>query len=515
MTRTIADTHRVTRTAVERPAPAADLLDRPPAQEWLYRWIKPLASLRLTVALLGLSIFLVFAGTLAQIDQGIWQVMDQYFRTRYGIAWIDLYIFFPRSWDVPDIRFPYPGGYLLGGLLLLNLLSAHAVRFTMKTRGRRLVVGSVVTGIGALLTALLIAEVHFAVPTLHDFYVELLLITIVVAILGVGFWQLFHKRCGIVMLHAGLIILLVSEAITGWFAVEGQMRILIGDSSNFLRDIRSVELFVLDPEGASDSEKDLVTAVPHNAIRAGRTLRRDLLPFDIEIKSYLPNSGLVQASTAPVADRKGPFVRLPEPRIGPIDYAVVARDPVSGTSSSGAVDMPAVDVVLKDRQSGETLLDGRLSLMHTEFLQQQLDLPQQLVAVTVGDKEYYVGLRFERIYKPYTIHLKDFKHEVYLGTTRPKDFSSFVRLVDPTRNEDREVRIWMNHPLRYAGETFFQASWIPEGGMEGGRAIGTVLQVVENPGRIVPYLSCIMVAGGLIAHFLVGLSRFTQRRLGT
>ena len=147
MTRTIADTPRVSRTAAKPPQnliqgrQAAEVLDRAPAQEWLYRWVKPLASLRLTVTLLGLSIFLVFAGTLAQIDQGIWQVMEQYFRTKYGIAWIDSYIFFPRDWDVPRFRFPYPGGYLLGGLLLLNLLCAHAVRFTMKAEGRRLVIG--------------------------------------------------------------------------------------------------------------------------------------------------------------------------------------------------------------------------------------------------------------------------------------------------------------------------------------------------------------------------------------
>ena len=37
-------------------------------------------SLKLTVVLLVLSMILVFAGTLAQMDKGIWTVMDQYFR---------------------------------------------------------------------------------------------------------------------------------------------------------------------------------------------------------------------------------------------------------------------------------------------------------------------------------------------------------------------------------------------------------------------------------------------------
>ena len=57
------------------------------------RILAPLASLRLTVWLLALSMFLVFAGTWAQIDRGIWAVMDLYFRTWW--AWIPVGIFFP------------------------------------------------------------------------------------------------------------------------------------------------------------------------------------------------------------------------------------------------------------------------------------------------------------------------------------------------------------------------------------------------------------------------------------
>ena len=37
-------------------------------------------SLKITVALLGMSIFLVFVGTLAQVDSGTWTAVHQYFR---------------------------------------------------------------------------------------------------------------------------------------------------------------------------------------------------------------------------------------------------------------------------------------------------------------------------------------------------------------------------------------------------------------------------------------------------
>ena len=43
--------------------------------------LAPLASLRLTVTLLALSMLLIYAGTIAQIDAGVWQVQDKYFHS--------------------------------------------------------------------------------------------------------------------------------------------------------------------------------------------------------------------------------------------------------------------------------------------------------------------------------------------------------------------------------------------------------------------------------------------------
>ena len=84
-----------------------------------------LGSLRITVVLLGLALFLVFAGTLAQRFQGIWSVMEQYFRCWF--AWVDAKVFYPSSVEVAW-GFPFPGGFLIGTALLINLLVSHAQR---------------------------------------------------------------------------------------------------------------------------------------------------------------------------------------------------------------------------------------------------------------------------------------------------------------------------------------------------------------------------------------------------
>ena len=64
----------------------------------------------------------------------------------------------------------------------------------------------------------------------------------------------------------------------------------------------------------------------------------------------------------------------------------------------------------------------------------------------------------------------------------------------------------MNNPLRYAGETFYQASFDPDDH-------GSVLEVVHNPSWLTPYFSCVLVAVGLVIQFLSHLVPFLKRRM--
>ena len=81
-----------------------------------------------------------------------------------------------------------------------------------------------------------------------------------------------------------------------------------------------------------------------------------------------------------------------------------------------------------------------------------------------------------------------------------------MRLLDKEHGEDREILIRMNEPLRYRGETFYQASFLP-----GDR--GTVLEVVKNPGWLLPYVACTMVALGMLIHFGLSLVGFLRKRV--
>src|SRR5260221_679756 len=88
----------------------------------------------------------------------------------------------------------------------------------------------------------------------------------------------------------------------------------------------------------------------------------------------------------------------------------------------------------------------------------------------------------------------------------PKNFSSKVRLVDAAAHENREALIFMNHPLRYAGLTFYQAGF-------GNNDHTTILQIMKNPSWLVPYISCGMMAMGLVIQFGMHLISFVRRRV--
>jgi hypothetical protein len=306
------------------------------------------------------------------------------------------------------------------------------------------------------------------------------------------------KRAGIILIHKGLTLLLVGELVTGLFAVEWQMPIDEGHSANYAHDIREVELAIVDP---SPEGHDNVVIVPQSVLAGhaggtggagGETIQNELLPFDIRVLNWMPNAGLQGPMNAdPQLWQNNPATQ------GMGKIAVATALPQTTGVEGGRVDAPAVYLNLThDGQDLGTWLAPLHGIGKGDTRQ----------PITVGDKTYLIELRFKRDYKPYTLHLIDFKHDKFVGTEIPRNFSSEVRLIDPEHNEDRTVLIYMNHPLRYRGETFFQSGYFGE--------TRTILQVVRNPGWLLPYISCALVSLGLIAHFGMMLWKFVSRTRG-
>ena len=371
------------------------------------------SSLRLTVACLALGIVLVFAGTIAQVDLGLYKAQNEYFRS-FFVCWT------PHG---SSLRIPFlPGGYLVGGVLLINLISSHFKRFSLE-RGK------------------------------------------------VGIW----------MVHFGIITLLIGQLMTDMLAHESSLHLREGQTKNYSEADREVELAFAN---TSEPGSDLVVAIPQAVLMRQKEIEYPALPFTIRVKDFYANSA--------VQDRPANAVEPPAATQGIGRRAIVKEQPRVTDTEHRDIPSAIVELVTPQGSLG--------SWLASEFIEQ----PQPVV---VGNQTWLVSLRLRRYYKNFSVQLREFRHDIYPGTTIPRNFSSRVLVQQPSSGESREVLIKMNSPLRYAGDTFYQASFDPDDH-------GSILQVVHNPSWLTPYFSCVLVGLGLLWHFMTHLLGFTLKRKG-
>jgi ResB-like family len=127
----------------------------------------------------------------------------------------------------------------------------------------------------------------------------------------------------------------------------------------------------------------------------------------------------------------------------------------------------------------------------------------QSTTVNIAGKNYNFILRHKRFPLPFTIRLDHFKAEFHPGTELAKSYESLVTVTTGTL--ERQVRIYMNNPLRYKDYTVYQASYDTD---NMGKQSST-LAVVKNYARMMPYIACFAVFFGLALHFLI--QAFTSR----
>ena len=370
------------------------------------------SSLKLTVTCLTLGCILVFWGTLAQVHLGLFKAQSEFFRS--------FLIYWPLDGTAPHIPI-FPGGYLLGTVLLINLMAAH-----------------------------------------------------------LRYYQPGKRKIGIALIHLGVVLLLVGQMLTDVLSRESALHFRIGETKNYSEADRAYELAVIDTT-EKDSEK--VVAIPCSVLVRRGTVSDSELPFTVSAKTFYANAELTETKAAgfePVKITAGigaGFWWRELPRVTAMDR----------------VDQPSAVVEIAAPRGGPG----------TFLVSAMLVQPQQF---TYDNHTYEMLLRPERFYMPFSLRLLEFHHDKYPGTDIPKNFSSRVRLQNLDTRESREVLIYMNNPLRYQGETFYQASYDPDDG-------GSILQVVHNPSWLTPYLSCVMVGVGLTWQFLSHLIPFLKRRM--
>ena len=405
-------------------------------------FIKLITSLKLTVVCLSFSMVVVFFGTMAQDPLGLYIAQERFFHS-FLIDWtsmlaaiqktlqmLNIYVETPVTGaDVVGSSFipVFPGGYLLGSVLLVNLIAAHVTRF-----------------------------------------------------------KFTKDKAGIFMTHIGIILLLVGQLFTDLFAKESSMRLEVGETRNYTEDFRSNELAIID---LSNPDHDTVISIPESRLKKGAVLSHEAMPFKLRVVEYWKNSDINRES-------KPGFTRVDADQ-GPGASFHVKELPAVTAMDNRDLPSAVVEILDSDHGHGKWFLSTMLKrqTMHHH------------------GKDYALTFRFKRYYTPYSITLLEANHDKYKGTDIPRNFSSLVTVENPGTSEKREVKIFMNNPLRYEGKTYYQYQMAAdEMFLRQGMKPSSTFQVVENASWLAPYAACVIVGLGLLMQFMTHFTKFTRRK---
>lgn len=557
------------RIASEAPARAFTLASR----SLLSNLIGFLASLKLTVVLMVTAVLVILTFTFQLTRMDIWQAKSLHFP--HLVVYIPLQTFFPPKWfpewqSVPG-GFLIPSGFLILSAMLINLLAAHLSRFRIVGTRSQVLAGTILLAIGTALAAAVIwngqnpygfqskppipwttlwnllqaglalcaaTSLFIGIRLGSDRMIERIGLIAGGAVLATLFtflairgpaafigdsamrilWQMlqclapslvlyfgarqiFGRKAGMVMIHAGVAILMLNEIYTSVFTIEQRIQFFEGEKANYAIDLRHNELAIVD---LTDPAFEEHVAVPESRLVPNQLLQDPQLSVDLMVVDFYRNSMIEPL-------RKDDPPGLATAGIGQV---AVLRELAAVSGTGDQVDQAGAYVKIFDKQSrrelGTFLVNQTVSSLE-EARRDDPAFPQN--EFEVGDRRYRVSLRFKRYYKPYTLTLHDVEKQSYLGTTTPRHFSSTFRLEDSETGIDVTQKVWMNNPLRYRNETFYQANY----DVRGGREISE-LQVVKNSGWMIPYFCCVFVGFGLVIQFgqtLVGYTKKLNQQLRT
>ncbi|MFT7434106.1 MAG: ABC-type transport system involved in cytochrome c biogenesis permease subunit [Alphaproteobacteria bacterium] len=284
-------------------------------------------------------------------------------------------------------------------------------------------------------------------------------------------WQ--RKNIGTLVTHLSILMLFLGSFLTANFSSEGNMVIEEGIESQYVSDYHKLEIAVIEIKN-NGTEK--VTAFNEDWLQAGKIITHKNLPFTAEILQYHRNA---------LVEKYHKNILNEEHHVSSNSYRISSLPLLKENEMNQAAVI--LNVTTKKNSKTYTLFQ---------------DMPFKPI-VKDGQNIFRIELRHKRTYLPFKIKLNKFKVDRYAGSDQAQNYSSEVVLMDGDLTWHSIIS--MNEPLRYKGYTFFQSSYI-----EGSRDT-TVLAVVNNIGRLFPYISSSLLCLGLFIHLCVRIPRLIHK----
>ncbi|MCR4336716.1 MAG: cytochrome c biogenesis protein ResB [Candidatus Omnitrophica bacterium] len=277
------------------------------------------------------------------------------------------------------------------------------------------------------------------------------------------------RQIGILIIHAGLLLFLISGYVTLHSSHESYLNLKEGQASNVSAAYHDWEIAIWESSPQEDPlvNKNHVTAFDVSGLKPDQVIPIKHLDLQLTVKKFYKNC---EAYTGDQSNKI-----LSASGIGRLEPTELLKEPEKNTPGGifqfNINKNKVLDVILYGGEAKPFSFQGE-------------------------GKTYNVILRLKRYPLPFTLKLVDFKKEEHPGTDMARTYQSLVEIL--MDHAKREKLISMNDPLRYTDYTFYQSSFsIDKMGNE-----SSVLAVVKNRGRLLPYISTFVTFLGLVIHFV-------------
>ncbi len=496
--------------------------------------IKVFTSLKLAVVVLALSMVVVFLGSVAQHPMGDNIAVERYFKSWFvDTVAIDAalgkcaHMFFDIEREIiaaGELRKKgapcFPGGYLLGTVLLVNMLAAYYSRVRIS-------------------------------------------------------W----KKGGVLLTHLGVIVLMLGQFITDQITEESYVSLTPGERRNYTESFDDMELAVLTRH--EDGSEKVVSIPEHLLEKEGLIEHPALKDLQFTVRGYWVNADVavrlidflrnyvgqekrrveqaekflrhmrsqvtadqdaadLKLTPKEWKDRLGKYADIDSSFVkafrGQLEqyHAITVKTKENGGAGEQVVgyvqdkpptfanderNMPAVWVEYLEPPAPEPKPNKDVNGTTEEAQAKSGGSPQtRNLLIMRGNRELSLGegelaprvvFRPKRLYHGYTLTLVDLKWEYYPGTGIPRNFESILKVEAPG-SETRQANIYMNHPLRMEGETYYQNQM--NSSEFSSNMLETRLQVIQNPSWLTAYIGCLVVSVGMLWQFLGHLIGFIRKR---
>jgi len=307
----------------------------------------------------------------------------------------------------------------------------------------------------------------------------LLLVNIVIG--GIVRMRKTKATIGVLITHLGIILLLVAGFVKNYFSTDGHITLFEGESADYYQSYYRWEVAILEEQADGTVAEHILN---HDQVAAcigaeGRVFRSSTLPFEVRLTHFLKNSRPMP---------KGPMFEVKVPVADGLFLSELEPEPEAEANVAGV----CVTVTGRDGSQQSGLLWG---------------VERAPLTVRMAGKRYGLTLRHERYPMPFEVQLLDFIKEDHPRMAMAKAFESDVKVRED--GSERTVKIEMNAPLRDRGMVLYQASWGPQNAGPQTPLFST-LSVVSNPADQYPFYACIVIAVGMLLHFLMKLARYLR-----